>query len=771
MSDTMLDRLGARVGEALEYNANALAPPVALLWPDEGRQWEPIVGRLRERLRVVSLGEYAPEHAQGPAYWVRCVVAGAVAVELPDGCPIVYLPGVARGDLRAIESCPSQLAPISELQYRSQWFSHPNGKDWTVRSLLANAERGLGFNVGDDAETASMLLLALDRLVDVPLSRLSNRLLDAEFFGELINPDPIRSLLDWLDDPATFERQREPAEWSAFVQRCQTDYGVNAASAGVITAAERFGSREGAWAHVWKRFAEAPERYPGIPDRLRLAKPAVLSFEPDEAWPQDNEAAEDQLRNVLVDFTVLTAEGARKEFARLDVEHKWRRSTVWAQLGRAPLALALEQLTRLAELTSQPLAGDDVGSLAANYAERGWRADDALLRALGAVRTNADRSAVEAAANVVYRPWLEAGALTLQDVVGPMANSGTYQAAVAPQPAAGTVAVFVDGLRLDVGHRVSERLTDAGLDARVDVARAALPTVTQTAKAAIMPVTPGALGPGPDLHAAKTSTGTKATTEVLRSLVADNTVQVLKTGDVGDASGSAWTEAGEFDHRGHDAGIRLVDYLDEDIQRLVARIRELLDAGWQRVEIVTDHGWILLPGAMDKAELPVATTDTKKGRCARLKDGAEVSTPTVPWFWDRDVRIALAPGVSCFEANKEYEHGGVSPQECFVPRIVVTAGTAATATGGPEITRVTWLGLLCRVEFTRFGSGVTVDLRALPADAKTSIAEEAKETIGAGKVSLLVPDEELEGQVAYLVVVGPDGQIVMQREVTVGRNR
>ena len=53
---------------------------------------------------------------------------------------------------------------------------------------------------------------------------------------------------------------------------------------------------------------------------------------------------------------------------------------------------------------------------------------------------------------------------------------------------------------------------------------------------------------------------------------------------------------------------------------------------------------------------------------------ASVDVPTVPWFWDPDVRIALAPGATCFEANKEYEHGGVSPQECIVPRLTVTAG-------------------------------------------------------------------------------------------------
>jgi hypothetical protein len=113
----------------------------------------------------------------------------------------------------------------------------------------------------------------------------------------------------------------------------------------------------------------------------------------------------------------------------------------------------------------------------------------------------------------------------------------------------------------------------------------------------------------------------------------------------------------------------------------------------------------------------------------------------------------------------------VSPQECIVPRLTVTVGAAASTTGGPEITKVKWLGLQCRVEFTGVTGKVVVDVRGLPAEPKSSIAEHAKETSTAGKVSLVVPDEEHEGERAHLVLVAPDGQILAQREVVVGRNR
>ncbi len=771
MSESVLDRLVAVLSNAMDYNAGAVEAPVALLWPDEARQWEPVIGPVGEHLPVVSLGDYDADARRGPAYWLRCVVAGTVDAGLPAGTPIVYLPGVARSALRAVDNCPGDVAPIAELQYRSQWFSHPNNRDWSLRALLSHSDRGLGLRLADDADAGAALALALDRLLDERLDRLAMQVLDADYFRDLVNPDPVRSLLGWLDDPQGYRDRLDSAEWTTFVQQCKADYGFNPTSDGEVSAARKLGARNGAWAHVWKRFAETPERYPGIVDQLRKARPDELIVENLDAWPQDNEMAEDQLRARLRDFDALTVEGARNEVVRLDAEHGGRRSTVWADLDLAPLAFALEQLMLLAELTTQPLASADLAALTADYDARGWRADDAALRSLAAVKTNADRDAVSTAIAAMYRSWLDAAAKALQSAIGPMANAHTYQPGPPASTATGVVTVFVDGLRLDVGHRVHDRLVGAGLDVSTTTSLAALPTVTQTAKPALVPTAAGALAAGPDLHSANAVTGTKASIQVLRALMADNGVQVLGPTEVGNPSGTAWAEAGEVDDRGHKFGCRLVDYIDDEVNRIAGRIRELLEAGWQRVDIVTDHGWLLLPAGMEKVELPPAATVVKKGRCARLKDGANVETPTIPWFWDQDVRIALAPGVTCFESNKEYEHGGVSPQECIVPRLTVKTGTAPTTKGGPEITRIKWLGLQCRVEFIGAAGKVLVDIRGLPAEPKSSIAERAKETSSAGKVSLVVPDDDHLGGRAHLVLVAEDGRILAQREVVVGRNR
>ena len=206
VSETVLDRVVGCLRAALDaFDPNVRVAPVALLWTDEGAQWAPIVPRIAERLPVVSLGAYEPEARRGPAYWLRCVVARTIDAGLPAGPIVVYLPGVSRSELRAADTCPPELAPIAELQYRSQWFSHPNNRDWTVRALLTNRERGLGLRIADDPDTSKALLLALDRLLDEPVDRLAKQVLDADLLLELVNEDLVGSLLRWLDDPHGFQ--------------------------------------------------------------------------------------------------------------------------------------------------------------------------------------------------------------------------------------------------------------------------------------------------------------------------------------------------------------------------------------------------------------------------------------------------------------------------------------------------------------------------------------------------------------------------------------
>lgn len=771
MSKTVLERLAHALDGAASNDGNVFEPPVAVLWPDKARQWEASIEQLRAHRRVLTLGSYQPNDCQGPAYWVRCVVARTLDVDGPGGLPIVYLPGVSRDDLRAVAPDDAKLAPLVALQHRSQWFAQPNGKDWTIRALFSNRERGLGLNVAGDEATATALVGGLSHIIEEQMIRLHDRHIDAGFLNSLLSPDPVRLVLRWIDDPNTVRQDLGPAGWAAFMQQCKSDFGFDPAAAGVIEAALRLGSAGGPWLHVWQRFRESPTEYPDIPSRLREAQPAQLLLTNPGAWPAPASEAEDALHAALVDIEHLPVSLARERLLKLEEEHKARRSYVWADLGWTPLALAMEHLAEIARgVVSSPPTGS-VSAISDWYADGGWKVDRSVLRALDEVDRIVDRAAVSGVLNAIYRPWLDHAAKALQQAVGPEANAGTYMSSAAPTPSAGEVVVFIDGLRLDVAHLLAERLAGGGVEVATSVGLAALPTVTQTAKPVLVPVDQALLGPGGALDACRRSGGATAGVQVLRSLMGEAGVQVLAPQELGEPSGRGWTETGEIDHKGHDLGVRLAQEIDDEVQRIARRIRDLLEAGWSTVTVVTDHGWLLLPSGLPRNDgLPIAATVVRKGRCARVKDGAVVDVPTVPWHWDTDVRIALAPGISCFEANQAYEHGGVSPQECVVPRLSITT-VASTPTTRAELTSIKWRGLTLVVEFNDLPDGAKVDLRRHAGDAGSSIADLARVTGGSGKVILLVNDEDLEGERAQLVVVASDGTILLQRETTVAHNR
>ena len=53
--------------------------------------------------------------------------------------------------------------------------------------------------------------------------------------------------------------------------------------------------------------------------------------------------------------------------------------------------------------------------------------------------------------------------------------------------------------------------------------------------------------------------------------------------------------------------------IGELLSGLVSRVEKLLEAGWKKVRIVTDHGWLLLPGGLPKSEMPGFLVETTMG--------------------------------------------------------------------------------------------------------------------------------------------------------------
>lgn len=771
---SLLDALSAAVSGAGVYNKNDQAAPAVVLWPDKERQWEALLPQLRTRLPLLTFdaAHYAPAERRGPAYWVRCMLAGALPADpLPaDAVPILYLPGVGKADLRGVEECPKPLQPLAELQFRGALWTQRNGKDWTVAAFLQSQDGGLGIAVAGDNATKEALLRALPWFSGEAVSNLRKAApLRAAFFDELLNPDEVRRLLLWLNDPVGSQATFDPAAWHAFCNLCQRKYGFHPLQDGPISAATKLGQPKGEWQTVWQRYSEAPDAYANLPALLRQARPATqltLFDKPEPYWPQDNETAETALRAQLVALHNALPANARALIAELEQKHQERRAWVWAKQGEAPLAIALLHLTTLAQKSQQALRGATVTELATAYAHEGWEVDAAAIAALASVKRTEDVNAVKTAIRALYGPWLEEGARKLQQAVAYAPNT-QYNVPPPPLGEAGTCLLFCDALRVDAAHQLADRLQKQGLHVQQAWRLAALPSVTPTAKPAVSPVWQQIEGAqGTDLVPVASASQSRVTATTLRSLLAEAGYQILQPNDLGDPTSKAWTEFGAIDQYGHQHGWKLVYHLAQEIHLLTERVTALLQHGWQQVQIVTDHGWLLLPGGLPKIELPKQLTHLRKGRCAVIKAGATTDQQTVQWFWDSEVRIAVAHGIGCYEEGKEYEHGGISPQECVIPVLTVTQAPVPKL--AIAIHDISWKRQRCYVQIHGASDELTVDIRHQPGDPSSSIVAAPKSLEADGMTSLLVTDEELAGQTVIVVVVGRDGSLKAQRPTIVG---
>lgn len=773
---TVVGCLKASIEAASAHNPNDAAPPAAVLWTDRDAQWQPVVASLRRLMpQLLTLGEYDPEQRIGPSVWLRCVIERALdAPEIPGATtPIIYLPGVGRQELGAAEACPDHLKPLVELQYRGACWTQKNGKDWTVEAFLVSRKGGLGLDVARDATTRHSMLRAVSELATESVQVLKGKRLEAEDFDRLFSDDPVKDMLAWISDSESVRSNWDEGRWNAFVSRCNADFHVDPSTDGVIVAAEQLGRREAKWASVWNRFAESPLLYPGVPEQLHRGMPDDLFPEPRSSWPESNEKDEAALRQDLLALGNMSASTARERVLELEAAHGSRRGWVWAKLGEATLAAALGHLSKLSQCTLNELGGASAEEMAELYRDGAWEADAAALDSMAAVKSSADARAVEQALDAIYRPWLDSASRHLQalaDSESLPGLSGQDDSDVLIDP--GGVILFADGLRFDVSQRLVEQLRESGRSVTASSRWTALPSVTATAKPAVSPVVGHITGLAlrEDFLPVTADAELPLTTRRFRKLLADDGYQYLQAGETGDPSGRAWTENGELDKLGHSLQGKLAARIEDQIGVLSERIEALLDAGWREVRVVTDHGWLWLPGGLPKVDLPKYLTASRWARCAAIKPGSTVDAPTVPWYWNARERIAVGPGVACFGAGNEYAHGGLSLQECLIPVLRVVAGTS-TAKARANIVEVSWVGLRCRVRLAAPQSGrvagLSVDLRTSVNDANSSVSR-ARSLDAAGAASLLVADDELEGATAAVVVLDNAGQVIERQSTIIG---
>jgi hypothetical protein len=254
----------------------------------------------------------------------------------------------------------------------------------------------------------------------------------------------------------------------------------------------------------------------------------------------------------------------------------------------------------------------------------------------------------------------------------------------------------------------------------------------------------------------------------LKKLLKANGWIVLEKSESGDGKGRAWCEFGNIDHEGHARGWKLSKFITGLLSEISDRVGQLLTAGWKTVRIVTDHGWLLLPGGLPKIDLPIALVENKWGRCAVIKSGAVTEERVFPWYWNPNQSIALANGISCFKAGEEYAHGGLSLQECLTQELTVSPGTPTKQETSAEITDVVWKGLRCKIAVDGDFAALFFDIRMTAGNSDDSVVMNVKPINESGMGSVVVENEELEGSEATIVLIDKEGMLITQENTIIG---
>jgi hypothetical protein len=771
MKATLHNKLLDSLQKASQHNSQIMVRPEVILWPDPERQWEGVIHIMQETLpALLVLGDYHPLKRQGPSIWLKCMVANMLPEsDWPtDTTPIIYLPGIAKNDFKNIADAALDLQPLMEYQCTGNIFTQVNGREWTVLAFMENQQAGLGLKVAQDPATKETLGKALpvifqDEDIQYP------SLVDANFLHGLLFPNAESGILNWLSHGDKFLQSLSTSEVEGFLDICRSQYKFEPYVKNMRAIAEMLGAqRNNSWIKVWQHYTNAPHKYPEIADLLRMAKPDDLGSGmfacPEQSWPQTNEEKEEVLRTGLEAVSELHPKEALKKLEALEQQHGMRRAWVWAELGQAPLAKALPHLLQMAEICTGSFPIAEIKELQKYYEHTGFKADQAMRRSLAAVKKEKDKSAIIKVIRTIYQPWLEYMTQKFQDLV---AKDSIIFTNPAPITESDEFILFVDAMRFELGMEFFERMGNAGYKTSITAGWSAIPSLTPTAKPAISPLS-SLVSPKSNCNEFRPQllNGKDLLTATFRSALADVDCMFVSSAADIQVGKRHWQEIGDIDTKGHTEQAGIVRRIEELFEQIQETISTAFEKGIKRIKIVTDHGWLLLPGGLPKQELNRDLAETRWGRCALIKEGASTTLLHLPWRWNPGIYIAYAPGISFFKKNEEYAHGGISIQECLVPMLTVDSNLAAVSNRA-KLKDFKWINLTCKIETDHTPDGYFVDIRTKYDAADTSIVLSERKSIRDNKITLMVDDDAIDKS-ATVVLLNEQGVILDKKPTLVG---
>jgi hypothetical protein len=228
-----------------------------------------------------------------------------------------------------------------------------------------------------------------------------------------------------------------------------------------------------------------------------------------------------------------------------------------------------------------------------------------------------------------------------------------------------------------------------------------------------------------------------------------------------------WMEIGDIDKKGHQDQSKMLAAIPSLIESLKSTIEAIAEKGISNITIVTDHGWLMLPGGLPKATLHKDLVATRWGRCAQLKPGTKSKLLQLPWHWNKSIPIAYAPGISFFKNNEEYAHGGISIQECLTPVMTLKVKSSSVSKGKAMIEDFKWTGLRLKIVTSGTNEHHIIDIRTNKSEKKSTVS------IGTKRQSTdewtIMADDAAQGVAATLILIDSSGVIVDQKLIEIAR--